>query len=176
MKKLLIILIAATTLTGCHQQYVAKHKNEICATCPSEHNNSSVYIEKWKTDTIYRVSKIDSLIIVARMTADCNGKKVPCNADTVLIVNEKYYLHLWSENSNLKMTLRIMGDSIAEIIKTKETSDVKTETKTITKTEVKKAGRFYVWFFWIVAMLAVLWLILKLWLWKYVKWIDSMTR
>ena len=174
MKKLLfisaIILLASTI--SC-QRYIAKHKSEICETCPDKiiERHDSIVIQK--IDTVYKVATVDTLSIV---TAAIAGLPENFNTDTVFFRDKTFETRLWIENSKLRAEIKHYNDTIDKIIVENSTivnnNDMKS--KTSTKTVVKKAGRFYVWFFWIVAVLAVLFIVAKLFLRKYVKWLDDL--
>ena len=174
MKKLFILILAAATLTGCmSNRYFVKHKDEICSQCPEKivEKHDSIFTQR--IDTIYRIHSVDSLIIAAGIF---QNMPAGVTTDTIRIVDKVYDVSIWLENSRLKANIQHLNDTIDKIIvsnnSTVNTNEAKTQT--ITKTVIKKAGKFYVWFFWIVAILLVLWIILKLWLSKYVKALETL--
>ena len=174
MKKLLIFILAAISLTSCmSNRYFIRHKDEICSLCPEKiiERHDSVFTSK--IDTVYKVATVDTLSIV---TAAIAGLPENFNTDTVFFRDKTFETRLWIENSKLRAEIKHYNDTIDKIIVENSTivnnNDMKS--KTSTKTVVKKAGRFYVWFFWIVAVLAVLFIVAKLFLRKYVKWLDDL--
>lgn len=173
MKKLFILILAVATLTSCmSNRYFIKHKDEICSQCPEKiiEKHDSIFTQK--IDTIYKISSIDSLIIAAGIF---QNMPAGVTTDTIRIVDKVYDVSIWLENSRLKANIQHLNDTIDKIIVSSNSTvnNSEAKTQTITKTIIKKAGRFYVWFFWIVAILLVLWIILKLWLGKYVKALNE---
>lgn len=98
--------------------------------------------------------------------------------DTIRIVDKVYDVSVWLENSRLKASIQHLNDTIDKIIvsnnSTVNNQDAKVQT--ITKTVIKKAGRFYVWYFWISAIAIIICIILKLWLEKFVKGLNELMR
>jgi len=174
MKKLFILVLAVATLTSCvTTRYFDKHKNEICDLCPDSVIIKQNIIHTESIDTIYRVSSIDSMIIAAGILS---GLPANITTDTIRIVDKVFDASIWIENSRLKANIKHLNDTIDKIVIKNNTTinNDEKKTQTITKTVIKKAGRFYVWFFWIVVILLVLWIILKLWLSKYVKALETL--
>lgn len=174
MKKLLIFILAAISITSCiSTKYFNKHKDEICSLCPEKiiERHDSVFTSK--IDTVYRVSTIDSLIIVSGIIGN-----LPQNfkTDTVRVIDKVYDASIWIENSRLKANIKHLNDTIDKIVIMNNSTVNNAESKNtvVTKTVIKKAGRFYVWFFWIVIVLAVITAVLWYFKKKYLGWLDKL--
>lgn len=174
MKKLLIFILLAISMGGCMStKYFQKHKDEVCGMCPEKiiEKHDSIYTQK--IDTIYRISTVDSLIIVSGIFAN-----LPQNfsTDTIIVHDKVYDVSIWIENSKLKANIKHLNDTISTIIKTNttNTSNLQNKTITITKTVIKKAGRFYVWFFWIVIVLFAITIVLYYYKKRYLGWISKL--
>lgn len=176
MKKLFILILAAVTLTSCmSNRYFTKHKDEICSQCPEKivEKHDSIFTQR--IDTIYRIHSVDSLIIAAGIF---QNMPAGVTTDTIRIVDKVYDVSVWLENSRLKASIQHLNDTIDKIIvsnnSTANNQDAKVQT--ITKTVIKKAGRFYVWYFWTSAIAIIICIILKLWLGKFVKGLNELMR
>lgn len=176
MKKALILILAAISLTSCmSNKYFIKHKDEICSQCPEKivEKHDSIFTQK--IDTIYKISSMDSLIIAAGIFANMPAG---ITTDTIRIVDKVYDVSVWLENSRLKANIKHLNDTIDKIIvsnnSTVNNQDAKVQT--VTKTVIKKAGRFYVWYFWISAIAIIICIFLKLWLGKFVKGLNELMR
>lgn len=174
MKKALILILAAITLTSCmSNKYFIKHKDEICSQCPEKiiEKHDSIFTQK--IDTIYKISSMDSLIIAAGIFANMPAG---ITTDTIRIVDKVYDVSVWLENSRLKANIKHLNDTIDKIIVNNSSTVSNNEAKNtvITKTVIKKAGRFYVWFTWISLVLLVIGVILKLYLHKFVKGLNEL--
>ena len=174
MKKIIIFFLAAISLTSCmSNRYFIRHKDEICSLCPEKiiERHDSVFTSK--IDTVYRVSTIDSLIIVSGIIGN-----LPQNfkTDTVRVIDKVYDASIWIENGRLKANIKHLNDSITTIVKSSATTSINTDQKNtvITKTVIKKAGRFYVWFFWIVVVIVVLTLVFYFLKKRYLGWISKL--
>ena len=176
MKKALILILAAISLTSCmSNKYFIKHKDEICSQCPEKivEKHDSIFTQK--IDTIYRISSVDSLIIAAGIFANMPAG---ITTDTIRIVDKVYDVSVWLENSRLKANIKHLNDTIDKIIVNNSSTVSNNDAKNtvITKTVIKKAGRFYVWFTWISLVLLIIGVILKLWLGKFVKGLNELMR
>ena len=176
MKKALILILAAISLTSCmSNKYFIKHKDEICSQCPEKivEKHDSIFTQK--IDTIYKISSMDSLIIAAGIFANMPAG---ITTDTIRIVDKVYDVSVWLENSRLKANIKHLNDTIDKIIVNNSSTVSNNDAKNtvITKTVIKKAGRFYVWFTWISLVLLIIGVILKLWLGKFVKGLNELMR
>lgn len=174
MKKTLILILAAITLTSCmSNKYFIKHKDEICSQCPEKiiEKHDSIFTQK--IDTIYKISSMDSLIIAAGIFSNMPAG---ITTDTIRIVDKVYDVSVWLENSRLKANIKHLNDTIDKIIVNNSSAVSNNEAKNTvtTKTVIKKAGRFYVWFTWISLILLVIGVILKLYLHKFVKGLNEL--
>lgn len=174
MKKALILILAAISLTSCmSNKYFIKHKDEICSQCPEKivEKHDSIFTQK--IDTIYKISSMDSLIIAAGIFANMPAG---ITTDTIRIVDKVYDVSVWLENSRLKANIKHLNDTIDKIIVNNSSTVSNNEAKNtvITKTVIKKAGKFYVWFTWISLVLLVVGVILKLYLHKFVKGLNEL--
>ena len=174
MKNAILIILALATLTSCmSNRYFVKHKDEICSQCPEKIVERHDSIVTREIDTIFKISSVDSLIIAAGIFANMPAG---ITTDTIRIVDKVYDVSVWLENSRLKANIKHLNDTIDKIVIMNNSTVNNAESKNtvVTKTVIKKAGRFYVWFFWIVAVLAVLFIIIKLFLRKYLRWINEL--
>ena len=173
MKKLLfistIILLASTI--SC-QRYIAKHKSEICETCPEKIVERHDSIVTREIDTIFKISSVDSLIIAAGIFANMPAG---ITTDTIRIVDKVYDVSVWLENSRLKANIKHLNDTIDKIIVNNNSAVSNTEAKNtvVPKTVIKKTGRFYAWFTWISIVLLIIGILLKLYLHKFVKGLNE---
>lgn len=93
MKKLFILILAATTLTSCmSNRYFIKHKDEICSQCPEKivEKHNSIFTQR--IDTIYRIHSVDSLIIAAGIF---QNMPAGVTTDTIRIVDKVYDVSVW---------------------------------------------------------------------------------
>lgn len=174
MKKIIIFFLAAISLTSCmSNRYFIRHKDEICSQCPEKiiEKHDSIYTQK--IDTIYRISSVDSIIIAAGIFANMPSG---ITTDTIRIVDKVYDASIWIENSRLKANIKHLNDTIDKIVIMNNSTVNNAESKNtvVTKTVIKKAGRFYVWFFWIVIVLAVITAVLWYFKKKYLGWLDKL--
>jgi hypothetical protein len=174
MKKLLIFILLAISLSGCMStKYFQKHKDEVCGMCPEKiiEKHDSIYTQK--IDTIYRISSVDSIIIAAGIFANMPAG---ITTDTIRIVDKVYDVSVWLENSRLKANIKHLNDTIDKIIVNNSSTVSNNEAKNtvITKTVIKKAGRFYVWFFWIVIVLFAITIVLYCFKKRYLGWISKL--
>jgi hypothetical protein len=174
MKNTILIILTLATLTSCmSNKYFIKHKDEICSQCPEKiiEKHDSIFTQK--IDTIYKISSMDSLIIAAGIFANMPAG---ITTDTIRIVDKVYDVSVWLENSRLKANIKHLNDTIDKIIVNNSSTVSNNEAKNtvITKTVIKKAGRFYVWFTWISLVLLIIGVILKLYLHKFVKGLNEL--
>ena len=156
MKNAILIILALATLTSCmSNRYFVKHKDEICLQCPEKivERHDSIFTQK--IDTIYKISSMDSLIIAAGIFANMPSG---ITTDTIRIIDKVYDVSVWLENSRLKANIKHLNDTIDKIIVNNSSTVSNTEAKNtvVTKTVIKKTGRFYVWFTWISIVLLVI--------------------
>ena len=116
---------------------------------------------------------MDSLIIAAGIFANMPAG---ITTDTIRIVDKVYDVSVWLENSRLKANIKHLNDTIDKIIVNNSSAVSNNEAKNTvtTKTVIKKAGRFYVWFTWIGLVLLIIGVILKLYLHKFVKGLNEL--
>ena len=167
MKNAILIILALATLTSCmSNKYFVKHKDEICSQCPEKivERHDSIFTQK--IDTIYKISSMDSLIIAAGIFANMPSG---ITTDTIRIIDKVYDVSVWLENSRLKANIKHLNDTIDKIIVNNSSTVSNTEAKNtvITKTVIKKTGRFYVWFTWISLVLLVVATVLYIIFHKY---------
>ena len=173
MKKLILLFIAAISMTSCmSNRYFVKHKDEICSQCPEKIVERHDSIVTREIDTVFKIISMDSLIIAAGIFANMPSG---ITTDTIRIVDKVYDVSVWLENSRLKANIKHLNDTIDKIIVKNSSTVSNTEAKNtvITKTVVKKTGRFYVWFTWISIVLLIVGILMKLYLHKFVKGLNE---
>ena len=173
MKNAILIILALATLTSCmSNKYFIKHKDEICSQCPEKIVEKHDSIVTREIDTVFKISSVDSLIIAAGIFANMPAG---ITTDTIRIVDKVYDVSVWLENSRLKANIKHLNDTIDKIIVNNSSTVSNTEAKNtvITKTVIKKTGRFYVWFTWISIVGLVIFVLIRLFIGRFLGWFNQ---
>lgn len=137
---IIIFTLVMSGLTSCISQ---KRVDKICATCPTETTIRIDSVTINTIDTIYRTSKLDSLIFMSSIDLT---KQI----DTVYFEDETWKASIYVTNNKLKAKIEHLSDSISTIIKTKETT-VKQAEKQIIKVPVEKiVPKYNKWYYFLL--------------------------
>lgn len=168
MKKIMIYFCLVILASSC---VTLKQKEKICAECPTTiiTQHDSIYVQQY--DTILKEATTDSMTIRVPVFG---GISDTLNTDTMQIKNPKFGVIMWIKGGMINMDITHNNDSIEKVVLTNTTSvnDNISAKKTIIKTQIKKVGRFYVWYFWINLVCAVL---LCVYIWAKNKYLKNKT-
>jgi ATP-dependent Zn protease len=153
---LALILVLTVQFSSCISP---KRIAKICETCPTETKDSIVRIETEKV--IYKAGALDSLMWVSTFDFSQFTDTI-FKTDTVIkFKDNQWSFQLIRDHDKLKLYATHQSDSIKELQKMVDNTQVKTVTKTVEKT-VPKYNRFFyfllIW--WLISLIFV-----AVWIW-----------
>jgi len=166
IKTFVLILLSAILLSSCgHYKWIQKHPEIACQVCPADssyvefNDSSTTIIHTVDYDTLILPPSPDSLLFFAVAYCDSlnNAQMDPItvsnngNSATISIIDNQVQGEIICNEDSLKQIIKIINDSL--IVAKNNTTSI---SKTIKVPVYIKAGKFYVWFTWIIIILTLL--------------------
>ena len=166
----IITVFIALSLTSCITQ---KRVAKICQTCPTEIKDSIRIVEK--ETVVYKAGALDSLMWVSTFDFSKFTDTVFKTDTLIKFKDNTWQISLVRNDLNqLKLFATHQADSIKELQKIVDNTQVKTVTKTVEKIVPKRDGWYYFLLCWWVVSIVVI--IVWFW-WQYqngkIKWLAK---